>query len=323
MTLDVDNRFTTARPKPVIQSPPSASRATSDPTGKPRTLDLSGDAVPYLDPGQVIVDAFEHLRPQGNHEMVSSILGLYQRSGLNPIASGESPGADPAGYTVNSLTQAAQSQYEILLDNFARTLGNIVDFARLVIRDTIKEKVYLSVPMADAKQGGTEWLALGPEDVDETPSVVVIDPLSDANRISVRQSLEQGNKEGFVSHRRVQSDGYGIDDPDAEDDDIAVDSAMADLLEMAKEEAKSRIYGRQQPQQPSGLVDQNGNPLPPSGQQPTQNGAQPAQPQPPSVGGQMAAASQGFPKPGPAPQSAVSAQAGQARGLAATGGGPR
>ncbi len=320
MTLELDVRYTTSRHRPVIETD-STGRAMETKNGKPAVLDLSGDAVPYLAPGQHIVDAFANFKPQGNHEMVNAILGLYQRSGLNPIAQGESPGADPAGYTVNSLTQAAQSQYEILLDNFARTLGNIVDFARLTVRDTIREKVYLSVPMADNKQGGTEWLALGPDDVDETPSIVVIDPLSDANRISVRQSLEQGNKEGFVSHRRVQSEGYNIDDPDAEDDDIAVDAAVNDLLQAAIEEAKATIYGRQAP--PSGLVGPDGNPLPPSGggQQPTANGAQPAQPQAPTVGAGNAAASQFGAQPGPARQSAVSAQAGQARGMAATGGG--
>lgn len=321
MTLELDTAYTYSRPKPVVETDKDSRAQTSDPkTKKPLTIDLSGDGTPYLEPGQRIVDAFSSFHPNPHADVVAAILQMWQRSGLNPIAQGESPGADAAGYTVNTLSQAAQSQYEILLDNYARCLGNVVDFARLTIRDTIKEKVYLSVPMQDAKKGGTEWLALGPEDVDETPSIVTIDPLSDANRMALRQSLEEGNKQGFVPREVVQRDGFGADDPEAWDDDLIVDAAEQDLAAMAREEAKAIIYGRraavglpgdpnqQPPEAGAAGAPVGAGPMPPAP-------GQPAAMQAPAVGAANQAASTAFATaPGPAAMPASTAMAGQARG---------
>jgi len=320
MTIDLDVRGATSRPKPVVISDGKVDRASVMDGDKPKTLDLSSDLVPYLRPGQTLIDAFEHLRPRSSSDMVQQMLGFWQRSGLNPIAQGESPGSDPAGYTVNSLTQAAQSQYEVMLDNFAMTLAAIVDFARRVVRDTIGDKVSLATWMDNPEGGNEVWLELSPGDVDEASALVIIDPLSDANKIAKRQSLSQANKEGYVSRRRVQVEGFGIDDPDQEDDQLAIDAADSDLLAMAVEEAKAQIYGRQAPLPPpppgggggapSKLVDKNGAPLSSS------QGATPAPLNAPSVGPVAK------PPGGPADMSAMSALAGQGRGQAMTGGGP-
>lgn len=322
MTIDLDVRGATARPKPVVISDGKVDRAAVMDGEKPKTLDLSSDLVPYLKPGQTLKDAFEFLRPRSSVDLIGQMLGFWQRSGLNPIAQGESPGSDPAGYTVNSLTQAAQSQYEVGLDNFAMTLAAIVDFARRVVRDTISDKVSLAAPMESSQSANAEWLELSPSDVDEAAAIVIIDPLSDANKIAKRQSLSQANKEGYVSRRRVQVEGYGIDDPDQEDDQLAIDAADSDLLAMAVEEAKAQIFGRQAPPPPgpggpgapgappTGLVDKNGAPLSSSqGATPAPLNAPAVGPMPPSPGG-------------PPDMSAMSALAGQGRGQAMTGGGP-
>ncbi len=55
--------------------------------------------------------------------------------------------------------------------------------------------------------------------------------------------------------------------------------------------AQEQVQPPPGPQQ-AGLVDQYGNPLPPSGLIDQANGALPAEPQPPTVGADMAAASQ-------------------------------
>ena len=324
MTIDLDVRGATARPKPVVISDGKVDRAATMDGDKPKTLDLSSDLVPYLKPGQTLKDAFEFLRPRSSVDLIGQMLDFWQRSGLNRIAQGESPGSDPAGYTVNSLTQAAQSQYEVILDNFAMTLAAVVDFARRVVRDTIGDKVSLAAPMESSQSANAEWLELGPGDVDEAAAIVIIDPLSDANKIAKRQSLSQGNKEGYVSRRRVQVEGYGIDDPDQEDDQLAIDAADSDLLAMAVEEAKAQIYGRQAPPPPagpggpgvpagpgSGLVDKNGAPLSSSqGATPAPLNAPSVGPVPPPPGG------------GPPDMNAMTALAGQGRGQAMTGGGP-
>lgn len=307
MTLEIDSLFTNSRQRPVIVNKSGASAPAG---GKPpNAVDLSDpDKPPRLLPGEEIIDAAAGFQQRTFSPTIQQIIGLFQRSGLNPIASGESPGSDPAGYTVNSLMGAAQSQYEILLDNYGRMLAHLGDFVRLMIRDTLAERVYLSVPMADTKQGGTEWLALGPDDIDETPCIVVIDPLSDANRLALRQSLITGNKDGYVPRNQVQVVGYGAEDPDAWDDELIVEAALSSLESMLIADVQQTIQMAQQAEQ-----------APPPGSTPTDptlaNGAAPAPVQPPEVGGAMAQASRG------GGLNASRANAGQDRGYRPPGAG--
>ncbi len=315
MSMALDVAFVMGRPKIVITTQADSRAETRDKAGNPKKIDLSSDAVPYLDAGQKIEDAFANVKPFDFRALIAEARAFWQMNGLNPIEQGQSPGADVAGYTVNSLSQAAQNQYEILLDNYARMLGNIIDFARLTVRDTIREKVYLSVPMNDAKSGGTEWLALGPDDVDETPCIVTIDPLSDVNRMQKVQQMSQLNKEGMVPRREVQM-AAGADDPEAWDDDLIVDAAEMDLAAMAREHAKAVVLGREmaflqsqmpQPGQP-GMAPAAGGV---SAQPP---GASPSTPQAPTVGAQAQQASSGpgVTQPGPAAMNGATAAAGTA-----------
>lgn len=308
LTLELDNSFVFGKPKAVIET--EASGQIRSLPEHPFRLDLQQPGVPELLPGQHIQNAFKDFQPYPTVEVKNTILSLWQRSGLNPIAQGESPGSDPAGYTVNSLQGAAQNLYEGNLDNEARAAGELCDYVRLLIRDTIGLPVYLSTPMADRRKGGTEWLGLGPDDVDETPAVVWIDPMSDVNRLALQQSLRQGNKEGYVTRRRVQEQGFGIDDPAAEDDEMLIDQAVEQLAALALEEAKATIFAAQQPAGPV-ILGPDGNPLPPSGMGP---GGAPAQPQPPTVGGPQAEASRAFGREGgPAALQSSTALAGQGR----------
>lgn len=292
----LDSHFTFSRPKPVIQTPVDG-QLMQDANDKPISLDLSDpQKVPQLNPGQTIVDAFGGFQPKIPDWVVNTLRGFWQHSGLNPIAQGESPGSDPAGYTVNALTNAAQANYEVLLDNEARTWGQVCDYIRLLIRDTIRERVYLSVPMADRKEGGTEWLALGPDDVDETPSIVTIDPLSDTNRLALRQSLLEGLRAGLIGRARVQREGYGVDDPDAEDDKILTDKAFEMLVNRLLAEVEAIITGAQQGTQVDPVT---GQPIPPDPNALMRNGGAPAPVAPPTVGATAAGASTAFGTGGP------------------------
>ena len=300
--LDEHMRF--SRPKPVIITP-DVGQLMRGKDDKPTVLDLSIEGVQQLNPGQQIVDAFGGFQPKIPDYIISTLRGFRQHSGLNPIAQGESPGSDPAGYTVNALTNAAQANYEVLLDNEARTWGQVVDFVRLLIRDTIKERVYLSVPMADRKEGGTEWLALGPDDVDETPSLVSIDPLSDTNRLALRQSLMEGLRAGLIGRPRVQREGYGVEDTDVEDDQIIQDKAFEMLANRLIEEVMQIIAAGG-----LGIAPQPGMaPADPNAIQ--QNGGAPAPTQAPTVGVTASDASTAFGSGGP---SALPASRGNAGG---------
>ena len=312
LTKEIDNAFTYGRPKAVIETPANADLMYDErDKSKPMVLDLSQPGVPQLNPGQQIRNAYQGFVPYPTEHVQQALLAQWQRSGLNPIAQGESPGSDTAGFTVNTLTGAAQNLYEVNLDNEARAGSALGDFIRLLIRDTIGLPVYLSVPMANNRKGGTEWLGLGPEDIDETPSELTIDPLSDVNRLALQQSLRQGNKEGYLPREIVQVRGYAADDPEAWDDELVIDIAVQSLDAMAIEEAKAAILAAQQPPPPPTILGPDGNPLPPS--QPTGQGigAAPAPLQPPSVGAELATASRVT--PGPTRLQPQTAMAGQNR----------
>lgn len=318
MTIALDNARTYRKPKFIIETPLTGDIARDPATGKPIVLDLSNpNSVEQMVAGQKLVNVLQGWNPYEQQGLVGQLQQLWVRNGLNPVVQGESPGAATAGYTVNALQGGSTREYENNLENEATALAKLFDAARLVVRDTIGERTFLAAPMKEDNTG-VEWLGLAPDQVTETPCIVEIDPTSEANRLAKRQSLMQGNKEGFIKRSRVQSEGFAIDDTDAEDDAIAIDLAVQQLAQLALQDAMSTVRGmnQQQPQMGSGLVDQHGNPLPPSGGPPP--------PQPPPVGAGLAAASQqgtaeppsGFEtRPGPAALQPATALAGQGRNI--------
>lgn len=323
LTLAQDVQFTYSRPKWVIEQPNMEGGIMRAEDGQPKTLDLTQAGVPQLEPGQKLTNALNGFEPFLQHPVLQTIMQLWQRSGLNPVAQGESPGADTAGYTVNSLQGAAQSVYERNLDSEASVLEQVVDFGRQVVKDTIRERVYQAVPMAGRKKG-SEFLPYGPDDVTEAPSVITIDPMSDVNRQAVRSSLMEGNERGFVPRRIVQMDGFGAQDPDEWDDELIIDKTKEKLLDRMVDSALARVdladKAEEQaamagaPQVPPGMGGgQPGMPGMPA--DPMNTGA----PQPPSVGAGMAAASQGQAfadgaAAGGVPMSAPAMRAGQGNG---------
>lgn len=293
LTLALDVAYTYSRPHPAIETDIDG-KLILDGSKRPVAVDFSDPKrTPQLNPGQRVVDAFAGFQPKLPEAVTEMLFNLWGRSGQNPIAQGTAPGADVAGYTVNSLQGAALSMYGVLIENEARTWGYVVDFCRLIIRDTLKERWYLSVPMKDSERGGTEWLGLGPDDIDETACDVSIDPLSDAQRVAMRASLMQGWSSHIISRKRVQTEGYGIQDTRLEDlqilRELGFDKLAAYAFDSAMQEAMP-----QGDAMGSGLVDMNGNPFPsmnPANMD--QQGAMPAPPGRPTVGAMAASASRG------------------------------
>lgn len=291
MTIALDIAATFARPKPVIETELGGDQILGQ-DGKPSSIDLSGKFVPQLAPGQKIRNAFEGFTSQADPNVFAALMQFFQLSGLNPVSAGESPGADVAGYTIANLQSAANALYESILDNYALAVAQLIDFARQDIRDGLGETVFLSVPMENDRAGGTEWLGLGPDDIDETPCEVAIDPMSDVNRLAIRDSLIGGMQQGIVPREVVQRDGYGAEDPEAWDEQILEDATFAGLGQLLIEEAMAIVYGGQP--MPPGEQQPPGGGAPQGEQQGARvgNGGKPAQPQPPTVGAQNAQGSQ-------------------------------
>ena len=229
-TLALDNQMTYGRPFPVVTTSENGS-ANIDEDGKPQVIQLDDPSrPPVLGPGQTILDAFGAFRGNIDPQFIQAIDSYWQMSGQNPIAAGESPGSDPSGYAINSLTSGAQALYESMLDNKCQTLGRIIDFSRMAIRDTVQETVYLSVPALKGK--GIEYIGLGPDDIDEVPAEVSVDPMSDTQRMAFTEWLAAGNNGKYIARRTVQQRGYGgvITDPDDEDREILRDDIRKMLV---------------------------------------------------------------------------------------------
>lgn len=296
MTIQVDKRATFMRPKLIATSNQQWAMTLNE--GQPFNLDLSGDGVTFIPPGYEIQDAFEKFNQNENDPLIQLLLSFYQVGGMSPVAQGESPGSDVAGYTVNTLQGAANAKYEGLLDNKARLWMWAGDFSRLVVRDVVGEPVEFAAPMDDRKKGGTVWLSLGPDDVDETPCIVTIDPLNDTNRMAIAQHYMNGLAAGLVPPEEVQRKGYGAKDTSEWNAGVARWELRKRLAARAADEALRRIDEASMPPVDTGLVGPDGQPLPPSGGMPGMPGmppgmgAMPAPPQPPTVGAEMMQAQQ-------------------------------
>lgn len=324
ITLALDVQFTYSRPKLVITTPLEGNimtQASGPDTGKPVVLDLQQPGVQQLNPGQVIQNVLQGFEPYLQLPMLTTIMNLWQRSGLNPIAQGDSPGAATAGYTVNALQGAATSEYEDLIGNEATTTAMMFDFIRAMVKETIKEAVPLTVPM-EGNADRVEWLTLSPDEVSSTACIVEIDATSSANRLAKRQSLMQAYKEGFITRRRVQMEGFAIDDPQAEDDQIIIDQGTQQLGTWAIQSALTKVQSAAAPPPAPGsslptILGPDGNPLPPSGPGGAGQAEQPAPPGAPLVGAALNQASS-VPfatQPGPAALPASTAMAGQGRNM--------
>ena len=109
------------------------------------------------------------------------------------------------------------------------------------------------------------------------------------------------------SKRRVQTQGYQIEDTEAEDREIAVEQGWQRLLPWIVEQALAAVGAAMQPEEsgPPGGAPQGGDAIDPSAMRAA--GGAPAPVNPPTVGAQQAAASRG-----PLPDQA--AYAGQGNG---------
>lgn len=254
ITTELDVSMTYDRPAPVVQKDKDAP---GDPADGPSTIDLSDPRkAPRLRPGERIVDAYAEFSRRPPPHLLQMMMQIRERNGMNPIAQGESPGSDPSGFAINSLQAASQMRYEILLDNLARSIGMLIDFIRRSVKyGPIADTVMVPV---ETKDGLVEFLGLGPDDISDMPTVVTLDPMNDVNRLAIRQSLIAGNQAGYIDRKTVQKQGFGVEDTEAMDNQIAVDAADTSLLALALDDARMRIGMRQpQPQ----LVDGKGNPI--------------------------------------------------------------
>lgn len=298
LTLWEDNQFSYGRPFPVVQTSENGSPLV-DQRGNPVPIDLSDpEHPPQLGPGQTVADAFGQFRGQIDPAFVQLLNQYFHMSGLNPIAQGESPGADASGFALNTQQSAATALYVQLLKNKQRTMGEILDFARSLVRDVCGFGVTVASGGSDGQP--LEYVTLYPDEVTDVPTRVTIDPLSDAQRMAVTQWAINGEKEGYLQHRTVQRIAYGsvIDDLEAEDRGIIVDQAKRGIVEAITQAVIQRVIGDAFPELAppatppgggSGVGGAGGLPMGPPAPQPSTIGREGAEASRQTPGGQSPA----------------------------------
>lgn len=305
LTLWEDNQFKYGRPMPVVTTSEQGA-PISGPDGRPVVVNLSDPTrPPQLGPGQTIVDAFNGFKGQIDPGFVNLLSSYFHMSGLNPIAQGETPTSDPSGFALNTQQAAATAMYAQLLKNKQRTMGEVVDFCRACVRDSFEFGVTV---IAGGEEGHPiEYITLQPDEVDDVPARVTIDPLSDAQRLAVTQWLVAGNEQGYIQRRTVQRYGYGsvIDDPEAEDDGILEDHVKQALAPMLVQTVIQRVITAALPELQQQL--QQGGADPATGDPASQQlGPSPfTPPAPPTIGAASAQASQ---TSGPSARAALAAR---------------
>lgn len=325
LTLDFDSDITYAKPLPFVETDVGGSVIYDIATGKSAVLDLR-KGVLQLNPGQHLKDATAGFKIQRT-EGIDIIMGLFTRSGMNPVAQGESPGTDASGYAINSLQGASLEPYRPILMGKKRLWENTIDFFRLLIRDVIREKVWLTAPMDDGKTGGVEWMSISPDEITEIPCQVEIDPLSEQNRAAIAAVLSKGVAEGAVPLAELQRRGYGADSVEEWNRQIDLDAIRRVLRERGVQETLAVLDDEKIAQQrmamlqasaarlqgapvPSGLVGPDGvTPLTATAPEPTA----------PTVGPQANAASQQMNgrSPGTMPTQQIAGQRPPSQGLSA------
>lgn len=247
LTLAHDVSFTYSRPHWIVETAPGSTTIPDEANAsRPKVLDMSDPSkVIQLNPGQVIKNSLEGWQPFVALPLLQVDFDIWQRNGANPITQGESPGAATAGYTANLYTQNSETLYEDFVEDEANTWGEVCDFVRQMIKHSLRERVFLDVPGIGDAKGTIEWLALGPDDISDAPAICEIDPTSAANKIAKRQSLMDGNAGGFVSKRRAQEEGFDIEDPQAETEEVYIerglDQMFPQIVQMAQETARAAL----------------------------------------------------------------------------------
>lgn len=290
MTLTLDNAYRFSKPKTAIISKDANASPQRNRQGGTMRIDLTADSgAPVLPPGYEVQDITAQHRPYETSPVIGQIMANFQRKGLNPIQQGESPGADPAGYTVNTLITTAQRMYDVLPECVARSWGRVIDLIRLTIRDSEHlqgQEVFMSNMLSEK---GGQWLPLGKNDVTDVPSQCVIDPLNDQNRMAKIQVLKDGVQLGAIAMRRLQKEGYKVQDVGEEDRQIIRDKARMlfgdAVLQSGWQVAQNRMLAAAgptpAPPQPPQIVGLDGQPISSN----KQNGGTPYPNDPPTVGG--------------------------------------
>lgn len=181
-----------------------------------------------LDPprGAKLVNAYAGIDLNRTAPMEGRLRAYWQHATLNDVASGESPGPDVAGYTVNALQTASLTAYTPFLRGFCRALVEWLTMMRTYYKSL---GVPISLAKTEVKKGQQPWMTIKPEQWDDTPIKVTMTPLSDQQKSAIAAELAQLVHDGVISSYTASRANPMVSDPDEEKLRIDMDRVHDDL----------------------------------------------------------------------------------------------
>lgn len=207
-------------------------------------------------------------------DLIQQALRLFdQSSGLGPAIRGVG-GADQPGYALQQLIGASLLSLKPAIKQRDWMLARAIAYTWRLIETRIGEPVPVWGTNPDADKGGKKWLELGPDDIKGYYKVEVESkPLMGQLRISLGSFGASMVKARMMSRGRAMEELLGIEQPEDEMDDIAIDE-MLETDPHLKRQMQETALKR------AGLLPQGA----PPGTQPQLPGAGPPMMPPPGVG---------------------------------------
>jgi len=172
-----------------------------------KTWTFNADKAEALPPGAVIKDPFEGAE---NVYMampfINLMLQLLGQHGVSPIFKGVPSGAAGSGYKENSLYLMAKSQFQYLLDSYARCISNLIEWLEHIVVTKAKQEVWVGN------------LSLTPKDIKAFPAVIAVDvePLLPQNIIAEGQFWDRMHARGHITERTLLEKGLRMEQPEKE-----------------------------------------------------------------------------------------------------------
>lgn len=249
--------------------------------GKHITL-LAGQKLMFVSPPA------EHMQLMGN--LIQQALQLFdQSSGLGPAIRGVG-GADQPGYALQQLIGASLLSLKPAIKQRDWMLSRAIAYTWRLIETRVGEPVPVWGTNPDADKGGKKWLELGPDDIKGYYKIEVESkPLMGQLRISLGAFGASMVKARMMSRGRAMSELLGIEQPEDEMDDIAIDELLETDPHLKKQMFEVALKR-------AGLLPSAA----PPGMQPQMPGAAPPMMPPPGMGGPPGALPGGMPGMPPA-----------------------
>ncbi|KKL10782.1 hypothetical protein LCGC14_2552360, partial [marine sediment metagenome] len=172
-----------------------------------KTWTFKADKAEALPAGAVIKDPFEGAE---NVYMampfINLMLQLLGQHGVSPIFKGVPSGAAGSGYKENSLYLMAKSQFQYLLDSYARCISNLIEWLEHIVVTKAKQEVWVGN------------LSLTPKDIKAFPAVIAVDvePLLPQNIIAEGQFWDRMHARGHITERTLLEKGLRMEQPEKE-----------------------------------------------------------------------------------------------------------